>query len=190
MTSISLLVINYRSAHLAAEAIRTARGASSRPLQVVVIDNSSEPAEADALRELADVMVAAPRNLGYAGGINAGRRYCDGEVIVASNPDIRFGERAIDHLVDVDAAVAGPALFWDDAHQWILPPAELQIRGHRSRGCQPLGRVGAPARPAAFPGTGGLLVARFPHARRCPLWRGHGHSGDRIRRRWRFRRTI
>jgi hypothetical protein len=24
--------------------------------------------------------------------------------------------------------VAGPALFWDDAHQWLLPPAELHTR--------------------------------------------------------------
>jgi len=128
MTPISLLVINYRSARLAAGAIRTARGASSHPLQAVVIDNSGDPGETDALRDVADVVVAAPRNLGYAGGINAGRRYCDGEVIVVSNPDICFGERAIDRLVEVDAAVAGPALFWDDAHRWMLPPAELQTR--------------------------------------------------------------
>ncbi len=128
MTSISLLVINYRSAHLAAGAIRTARASSSRPLQAVVIDNSGELAEVEALRGIADVVIAAPRNLGYAGGINAGRRHCDGEVIVVSNPDICFGARAIDQLVETDAAVAGPALFWDNAHQWMLPPAELQTR--------------------------------------------------------------
>lgn len=128
MTSISLLVINYRSAHLAAGAIRTARASSSRPLQAVVIDNSGEPAEVEALRGIADVVIAAPRNLGYAGGINAGRRHCDGEVIVVSNPDICFGAGAIDQLVETNAAVAGPALFWDNAHQWMLPPAELQTR--------------------------------------------------------------
>ncbi|HXH42147.1 MAG TPA: glycosyltransferase [Thermoanaerobaculia bacterium] len=128
MTSISLLVINYRSARLAGSAIRTARRASSRPLQAVVVDNSGDPAEAEALREVADVVIAAPRNLGYAGGINAGRRHCDGQVIIVSNPDICFGEQAIDQLVEVGAAVAGPALFWDDAHQWMLPPAELQTR--------------------------------------------------------------
>jgi GT2 family glycosyltransferase len=128
MTSISLLVINYRSAGLAADAIRTAHAASSRPLQVVVVDNSCEPAEADVLQALADVVIAAPRNLGYAGGINAGRHACDGDVIVISNPDVHFGESAIDRLVEVDAAVAGPALFWDDAYQWMLPPAELQRR--------------------------------------------------------------
>jgi GT2 family glycosyltransferase len=128
MTSISLLVINYRSASLAAEAIRSARGASSRTLQVIVVDNSVDAAEAEVLRPVADVLIAAPRNLGYAGGINAGRRALDGDVIVVSNPDVHFGEDSIDRLVEADAAVAGPALFWDDAHQWTLPPAELHTR--------------------------------------------------------------
>mgnify|MGYP001791478449 CR=1 FL=1 len=128
MTSVSLLVINYRSSALAGDAIATARAASSRPLQVIAVDNSVDPAEADALRGIADTVVAAPRNVGYAGGINAGRRLCDGDIIVVSNPDIRFGENAIDRLVDAHAAVAGPALFWDDAHRWMLPPAELHTR--------------------------------------------------------------
>ena len=128
MTSVSLLVINYRSSALAVDAIATARAALSRPLQVIVVDNSVDAAEADALRTIADTVIASPRNLGYAAGINAGRRSCDGDVIVVSNPDVRFGEQSIDRLVDANAAVAGPKLFWDDAHRWMLPPAELHTR--------------------------------------------------------------
>jgi N-acetylglucosaminyl-diphospho-decaprenol L-rhamnosyltransferase len=124
---ISLLVINYRSSKLAAEAIRTARAASSRPLQVVVVDNSCDPNEAAALREIADVLVVAETNRGYAGGINLGRRSCVGESLVVTNPDVVFAGDAIDRLVDAlrDAAVAGPALFWDEAHRWRLPPGDL-----------------------------------------------------------------
>jgi N-acetylglucosaminyl-diphospho-decaprenol L-rhamnosyltransferase len=121
----SLLLINYRSASLAIDAIRTALASSLQPLQVVVVDNSVDEYEASALRPVADVVIAAPRNLGYAGGINAGRRACDGDVIIVTNPDVRFGAGAIDTLVDADAAVAGPALFWDQEHTWRLPPAEL-----------------------------------------------------------------
>jgi GT2 family glycosyltransferase len=129
MTSVSLLVINYRSSALAADAIATARAASSRPLQVIAVDNSVDAAEADALRGVADEVVVAPRNSGYAAGINAGRKLCDGDVIVVSNPDVHFGAQAIDQLVEADASVAGPALFWDDGHRWMLPPAELHTRG-------------------------------------------------------------
>jgi GT2 family glycosyltransferase len=121
----SLLLINYRSASLAIDAIRTARASSSQPLQVVAVDNSPDASEARALGPVADVVIAAPRNLGYAGGINAGRRACDGDVIIVTNPDVRFGGNAIDALVDAGAAVAGPALFWDEGYVWRLPPAEL-----------------------------------------------------------------
>lgn len=125
---ISLLVVNFRSAALAANAIRTAREASSSPLQVVAVDNSCDAREADALRYIADTLVVAETNRGYAGGINLGRRACEGETIVISNPDVVFGSRSIDLLhgaLDGRTAVAGPALFWDEAHQWHLPPGDL-----------------------------------------------------------------
>jgi len=128
MTSVALLVVNYRSSALALDAIRTARAATARPLQVVAVDNSVDASEADALRGGADVVIASPTNAGYAAAINAGRRACDAEVIVVSNPDVLFAAGAIDALVDSGAAVAGPALFWDDAHRWLLPPAELHTR--------------------------------------------------------------
>lgn len=124
---ISLLIVNYRSAALAAAAIRSARDASRDPLHVVVVDNSCDPAEADALREVADTVAVSETNRGYAGGINLGRRSCDGDVIVVANPDVIFAPESIDRLVealDRRTAVAGPALFWDDAHEWFLPPGD------------------------------------------------------------------
>ncbi|HEX8254475.1 MAG TPA: glycosyltransferase [Thermoanaerobaculia bacterium] len=124
---ISLLVVNFRSARLAADAIRTARAATSSALQVVVIDNSCDANEAAALNGLADVLIVSPTNRGYAGAINDGRRVCAGETIIVANPDVTFAPNAIDRLVAAleNAAVAGPALFWDDAHRWMLPPGDL-----------------------------------------------------------------
>lgn len=128
---ISLLVVNYRSAAIAAEAIRSARASCSMPLQVVVVDNSCEAAEADHLKPHADCVIASPVNRGYAGAINDGRRACDGEVLIVSNPDVIFGEQAIDVLAAAleRVAVAGPALFWDTRSEWHLPPAELHTGG-------------------------------------------------------------
>jgi len=123
---ISLLVVNYRSSALATEAIRTARAASSSSLQVVVVDNSCDAMEAGALRGIADALVVSETNRGYAGGINLGRRACEGEILIVTNPDITFAEGAIDRLAEAlrDATVAGPALFWDDEHRWRLPPGD------------------------------------------------------------------
>jgi GT2 family glycosyltransferase len=65
-------------------------------------------------------------------------------VILISNPDVIFAPQSLDLLanaLDRNTAVAGPALFWDDAHQWHLPPGDLltapqkldQILAGRSR---------------------------------------------------------
>ncbi|HEX2121335.1 MAG TPA: glycosyltransferase [Thermoanaerobaculia bacterium] len=131
---ISLLVVNYRSAALAADAIGSARAATSGPLQVVVVDNSCDPAEAERLRPVADTLLVAETNGGYAGGINLGRRACESETIVVTNPDVTFAPNAIDRLastLDAKTAVAGPALFWDEAHQWMLPPADLNTTAQK-----------------------------------------------------------
>src|SRR5205085_9388106 len=125
---ISLLIINYRSAELAVGAIRSARAAATSALQVVVVDNSCDAREADALRGQCDSLIVSSTNRGYSGAINDGRRACTGDVILVSNPDVTFAPGALDQLsaalID-DVAVAGPALFWDDAHEWFLPPSEL-----------------------------------------------------------------
>lgn len=128
---ISLLIVNYRSAALAADAVRTAREGTATPLQVVIVDNSNDPAEADALRPIADVLLTPNKNLGYAGGINLGRRSCEGDALIVSNPDVRFAPGALDLLSDAGAAVAGPALYWDDTFQWHLPPADLDTTINR-----------------------------------------------------------
>lgn len=124
---ISLLVVNYRSAALALDAIRTARAAATDPLQVVVVDNSCDSREAETLRPAADSLVVSESNIGYAAAINAGRRLCKGNALVVSNPDVTFATHSIDHLVAAldRASAAGPALFWDSASEWHLPPGDL-----------------------------------------------------------------
>lgn len=125
---ISLLVVNYRSASLAVAAIESARASTSQSLQVVVVENSCDEREAAALKEHCDVLVVSAANRGYAGAINDGRRRCDGEVLLVSNPDVTYGGGAIDALVgalDAKTVVAGPALYWDRAFEWILPPSDL-----------------------------------------------------------------
>jgi GT2 family glycosyltransferase len=130
---ISLILVNYHSAALAATAISSARAASSVPLQVIAVDNSVDPAEAKPLRECADVVIVSETNRGYAGAINDGRRVARGEILLVANPDVVFAESAIDRLLDGmgSAAAAGPALFWDDRHEWRLPPADVQTTAQK-----------------------------------------------------------
>ena len=142
---ISLLVVNYRSAALAAKAIRTARAATSSPLQVVVVDNSCDAREAEALRGVADTLIVSETNRGYAGGINARpprvRRRRRSSSPIPTSPSRRDRIDRLRDALDGDAAVAGPALFWDDAHRWIFRPAistprrrsSIEVLASRSR---------------------------------------------------------
>lgn len=124
---IALLVVNYRSAGFALDAIRTARTASTDRLHVVVVDNSCDDAEAEALRGAADELIVSPANVGYAAAINAGRRRCEGSTLVVTNPDVTFAPQSIDHLAAAleHSSAAGPALFWDSSFEWHLPPGDL-----------------------------------------------------------------
>ena len=125
MASAALVVVNYKTAALAIEAIRSARAALSGALQVIVVDNSVDAAEAETLRSHADHLIVAERNLGYAAAINRARKATDAPFIIVANPDVVFAPSSLDELLAVKADVAGPALFWDDAHEWLLPPGEL-----------------------------------------------------------------
>lgn len=124
----SLLIVNYRSASLTAEAIRSARASSSVPLQVVVVDNSVDEGELSLLRDVGfDELIRAPENRGYAGGINLGLVACQSDQLIIANPDVVFGDQCIDLLfaqTDNGAAISGPAFFWDKEHRWFLPPAD------------------------------------------------------------------
>lgn len=124
---ISLLVVNYHSAALAVQAIQSAR-ASGAAIDVVVVDNSCDEVEAETLRSHADTLLISRTNVGYAAAINTGRRHCKFDIAIVTNPDVLFFPGAIEHLVrelhESNRAVAGPALYWDDEQQWILPPAD------------------------------------------------------------------
>lgn len=124
---ISLIVVNYRTAALTVAAVRSARAATTLPLEVVIVDNSVDVRETASLEGIADRLLAPADNLGYGGGANLGRRSCSGATIVIANPDVVFAPRSMDVLHDAlsGAAVAGPALYWDSAHQWLLPPADV-----------------------------------------------------------------
>ena len=129
--SCSLLLVNYKTAMLAAEAIRTARLASRSPLQIVVVDNSVDSHQADVLRRYADVVIAPEKNLGYAAAINRARRSCDGEVLLVSNarPSIIFWMPTLPSPV---RPCIGMMLFSS-----ICRPANCTPQGKRSTGSLP-----------------------------------------------------
>lgn len=91
---ISVVLVNYRKATRVIENIAALRRQSvAALLDIVVVDNSCDPAEASLLHEALGSgdaqLIIAPRNLGYTRGVNLGARAAPpGGHVLLLNPDI------------------------------------------------------------------------------------------------------
>ena len=130
MPVISAVVVSYRSGARAARALETLRrdaAASELSLETIAVVNSLDAGEARALESAADRVLVPGRNLGYAGGLNAGLLAASGEVLVLSNPDVLVRPGALLALAGAarsGLAAAGPAFFLDEGETIHMPPAE------------------------------------------------------------------
>ena len=130
MPVISAVVVSYRSGARAARAVASLRAdaaASDLALETIVVVNSGDTEESRLLAGAADRVLTPGRNLGYAGGLNAGLREARGEILVLMNPDVTVRGGALAALVAAarsDPVAAGPAFFLDEDTTIHLPPAE------------------------------------------------------------------
>jgi GT2 family glycosyltransferase len=144
--------------------------------ELVLVDHSEDPAEADRLLALAPDTLLVKENRGYAAGINAGVAASAGRVILAGNPDVIFVEgsvAALLHALDEGWDIVGPQFTLAGL---LFPPADLQTPGEQFRRWlagrsrffwqiqfrRELGRWRAiwdAARPVAVPTLSGALLA-------------------------------
>lgn len=123
--------VHYRTPHLVGDAVRsvasqaTALGLDTRQ---VIVDQSAEPDNAAIWASLELERWIPERNLGYAGGANAGlKRLGEFDLAIVANPDVRLLPGALEPLiaaVSQNAGAVGPKFFWDSAGRWLLPPTE------------------------------------------------------------------
>ncbi len=130
MPVISAVLVSYKSGALAAracESLRVDAALSGLALETIAVVNSDDAAEARALEGAADRVLVPGRNLGYAGGLNAGARAASGEILVLTNPDVLVRPGALAALAGAareGLVAAGPALFLDEGETIHMPPAE------------------------------------------------------------------
>lgn len=128
---ISAVFVSYRSAALAKGAIASFREEARRAgleAETVAVVNSGDPAERDTLVPSADRVLLPDRNLGYAGGLNAGVSAARGGTLLLANPDLVFCAGSVAPLVaaaeGAGLVAAGPSFFADGARSVLLPPTE------------------------------------------------------------------
>ncbi len=151
--------------------------------ELIVVDNGSE----QALPMGAYRLVAPGRNLGFAGGANAGAAVARGEILLFLNPDAHPELGALDRLVEGFSALPGaaglaPKLLGEEGrsqHRWQLRPLPsagtlllqtLLIPAGQGPANEPAAgaRIEQPAaaalslRRSAFSRVGGFDVGFFP----------------------------
>jgi GT2 family glycosyltransferase len=113
--NVSAVIVNYEAGELLLECI-AALGGQDSLLETIVVDNgSTDGSTAAAADEFPDVRVVKPgRNLGFAGGANAGGDVARGELLLFLNPDVRLTPGCVSVLAselrDPLVGVVGPPL--------------------------------------------------------------------------------
>jgi len=130
--TVSLILVTWRSSAVAGGAMAAFRrevAALGLPGEVIVVDHSEDPAEAESLRALAPEVLRICPNRGYAAGLNTGIGIASGDLLLLANPDVELAPGALGALLgalDRGWDVVGPLFHLGP---WLFPPADLQGPG-------------------------------------------------------------
>ncbi|HET6516308.1 MAG TPA: glycosyltransferase family 2 protein [Thermodesulfovibrionales bacterium] len=135
---ISVIIVNYRSAHLTARAVRSvSEGKGER--EVIVIDNTSTAEERvllhDLMRPYRVKLVVNDENVGFARANNQGFSISKGDLIFLLNPDAFVDPSCLTALEDFieENPLAGsvsPQVFWDEEMKYLFPHYTYPSPGH------------------------------------------------------------
>ena len=103
----AIIVVTYNSArHIASFVSSIQAAAGSRTWRLIVVDNASRDGTRDLVPNASNIScISAGANVGYSAGINIGRRYAGScRTLLVSNPDVRLGQGAIEHLYEAVTA--------------------------------------------------------------------------------------
>jgi N-acetylglucosaminyl-diphospho-decaprenol L-rhamnosyltransferase len=136
--SVSVIIVNHRSAAEAGACLASLRDAFAREGvvgEIVLVDCASGREELRTLEALgADTKVFLPENRGYSGGLNAGIARARAGRLILSNADVVFLPGAVAALLseieDPKVGAAAPLCQWDAAGRLRLPAeASLGLLG-------------------------------------------------------------
>ena len=110
---ITVVIPNWNGVKWLGPCLRSLRAQSFKDFRTIVVDNGSADSSIDFLRsEFPDVeIVALPKNLGFAAGMNAGIRAAHGEFIAALNNDTEAHPEWLARMVEVMDAKPEFAIF-------------------------------------------------------------------------------
>jgi GT2 family glycosyltransferase len=119
---VSIIIPSWDGAHHLGPCLSALRGQTYRPFEIIVVDNGSRDGTLEFLAtDWPEVrVVALPRNVGFAAGVNAGLAIARGAIIALVNNDTAAEPTWLEHLVaamvrePAAAMVASKIKLWDD----------------------------------------------------------------------------
>ena len=122
----SIIIPNWNGAHHLPTCLDSLRRQSYPNFEVIVVDNGSTDGSLELLgRDYPEVkVVALPENRGFAGGVNAGIREAQGEIIAVFNNDAEADHRWLEKLAGAlarhpEAGMATPKVLLFDRREVI-----------------------------------------------------------------------
>ncbi|MBF0344466.1 MAG: glycosyltransferase family 2 protein [Nitrospirae bacterium] len=141
LPDISIIIVNYHTADFVHRCVGSILNSSNDSVEIIVVDNSSTPSEAERLVALTDAgvkLVFNQDNPGFACACNQGVSLANGHYVMFLNPDTIVFEGCLLRLVDFfntgkNVGAVGPKTWWDSAKtlqlvQHRLPSPCLRIR--------------------------------------------------------------
>ncbi|WP_295629096.1 glycosyltransferase family 2 protein [uncultured Nitrosomonas sp.] len=130
---VSVIIVNYYSAELTAQAVMSIFE-DDQSVQIVVIDNSADEKEHARLKTKLPPQVeciASLDNIGFGSACNLGLERCKYEYIFLLNPDTKIITGCISKLkqalvADQRLGAVSPQSFLDKELKFFLPPGQLQ----------------------------------------------------------------
>jgi N-acetylglucosaminyl-diphospho-decaprenol L-rhamnosyltransferase len=119
-TAVRVVCVVYHPGDELAEFARSLRTATVRAVDLVLVDNGTDPTTTDRVAtEFGAMVLRDGRNLGYGGGANAGAANAGAVWLVVANPDIVWEPGSLDILLDAAerfprGGAFGPALLNED----------------------------------------------------------------------------
>lgn len=127
--SVSVIVVNFNTAHLLPGLCRSLRG-QDYLRELVIVNNSPEHIPAAILQEKSGTPVRVLQNhtnLGFGAGVNRALEIIEADYALIMNPDARLLPGCAKAMVNAcekySSPLAGPRFYWDDDKLFRLPPA-------------------------------------------------------------------
>lgn len=133
--AVSVVVLAFGTEPFLAEAVDSVLSSTSDDTELIVVDNGAAAA-VTALPESSRLRVVRPaRNLGFAGGCNAGAAAARGDVLVFLNSDARVGRGSVQALAkaaaEPDTGVAGGLVLLADRPSLVNSAGNpVHVLGH------------------------------------------------------------